>query len=160
MSTNGGSPADSFEDAKVEYAFRRTPSGDDDLLAREAASDRYDTSVRVLQLPMAFVVEFGLSPEGSADYNYKRYTTGEARALAEQLRFRTESDLHQKLGKLLASTTANGLENAADLASTKAVRGVMGDDVIDAYAEGNITAEEAAHEGGRNIDRQMGDQVR
>lgn len=152
--------ATGIETAKVEYAFRRTPASEKDLLSRETTTERYDTSVRVLQLPMSFAVEFGLSPEGSTDYNYKRCTPEQARTLATQLRQRPQSELYQNLGDLLASVTADGLKEAANLANTEALREMMGEDVIDAYQDGTITAEEAAHEGERNIDRQFDDQVR
>lgn len=112
--------------------------------------------VRVLQTPSAFLVELGISPTGTREYTReKHYTPDEARRMAEGIRDVDAPKLINLLGEEQALEISARLDLAADVAGTKAIGDVVGDDVVRAYKEDKVTADEFMHEFSRKVDRAL-----
>lgn len=114
----------------------------------------YTCTVVVLQTPALYLTELSIRTESGDTKFEKAYAAGEARALGEQI-LRGDAPKLTKLlgGQQNAEALANYLKYGSSVASTLSIGEVAGEDTINAFKQGKITAEEFLHEYGRNIDK-------
>jgi len=113
----------------------------------------------VVQSTVVIWVKLQFSPEGESTFTQEEvFSPFEAQQFAGQLRTGDTAFFFQDPpNNDLAGRLATAIEQAVRLGQTMMMEDIAGKDVIDAYRDGKVTAEETAHEIEREIDKSFED---
>lgn len=153
---------EAIQHAEIEHVFEIGYTGNNDgsatVVGCEPTQEEASADVRVLQLPMAFVVELRISPSGTTNYTItQRLQPRDATGLAQHIRSQSTGELVQTFGEAETAHIADALEAAASYAGRHSLTELIGEDNLRAYRDGKITMDELSHEAERKIDNMFDD---